>query len=171
MVWLRIDYNGKGFDAFVTDNHLARIRVSHQTDQLPQPDEWTHFALTWDEKTGIKFYLNGEKVGQRDTTVVLNAGLDQFGTHSRIISPYQVQSMYNHQLGGDMDELRIYAQPLDDKQIAALSNNQLPSVPLKIRSAEIRPALRRNSEKAHWSLMPCLSMPLSRMNPRQRNSR
>ena len=133
MVWLRIDYNGKGFDAFVTDNHLARIRVSHQTDQLPHPDEWTHFALTWDEKTGIKFYLNGEKVGQRDTTVVLNAGLDQFGPHSRIISPYQVQSMYNHQLGGDIDELRIYAQPLDDKQIAALSNNQLPSVPLEQR--------------------------------------
>ena len=131
MVWLRIDYNGKGFDAFVTDSHLARIRVSHQVDQLPAPDEWTHFALTWDENTGIRFYLNGKKVGQRDTTVIMNAGLDQFGPHSRIISPYQVQSMYNHQLGGDLDELRIYAQPLDDKQIAALAANEIPQIPLK----------------------------------------
>ena len=98
MTWLRIDYNGKGFDAFVTDNHLARIRISHTVEQLPRPDEWTHFALSWDENTGVKFYVNGEKVGQRDTSVVLNAGLDQFGPHSRIISPYQVQSMYNQQL-------------------------------------------------------------------------
>lgn len=133
MVWLRIDYNGKGFDAFVTDSHLARIRVSHQVDQLPAPNEWTHFALTWDENTGIRFYLNGKKVGQRDTTVIMNAGLDQFGPHSRIISPYQVQSMYNHQLGGDLDELRIYAQPLDDKQIAALAANEIPQISLKQR--------------------------------------
>ena len=29
MAWLRIDYNGSGFDAFVTDVGLARTRVSH----------------------------------------------------------------------------------------------------------------------------------------------
>ena len=103
MTWLRIDYNGKGFDAFVTDNHLARIRLSHQVNKLPRPDEWTHFALTWDENNGVKFYMNGEKVGQRDTSVVLNTGLDQFGPHSRIISRYQVQSLYNQQLGADID--------------------------------------------------------------------
>ena len=129
MTWLRIDFNGKGFDAFVTDNHLARIRLSHQVDKLPRPDEWTHFALTWDENTGVKFYVNGEKVGQRDTSVVLNTGLDQFGPHSRIISPYQVQSLYNQQLGGDIDELRIYGQVLDEGQIAQLATNVSQVIP------------------------------------------
>ncbi len=28
MAWLRIDWNGKGFDAFVTDDNLSRVRVS-----------------------------------------------------------------------------------------------------------------------------------------------
>ena len=130
MVWLRIDYNGNGFDAFVTDNHLARIRVSHAMNPLPKPDEWTHFALSWDETSGVKFYVNGEKVAQRDTSVVLNTGLDQFGFHSRIISPYQVQSMYNHQLGGDVDELRIYGKALNDEQVAALAENKSIDVSL-----------------------------------------
>src|SRR5438093_12588993 len=49
MVWLRIDYNGSGFDAFVTDIGLARTRVSHYMDTLPPPDKWTHIALSWDE--------------------------------------------------------------------------------------------------------------------------
>ena len=32
MVWLRIDYNGSGFDAFVTDIGLSRTRVSYYMD-------------------------------------------------------------------------------------------------------------------------------------------
>lgn len=141
MTWLRIDYNGKGFDAFVTDNHLARIRISHTVEKLPRPDEWTHFALSWDENTGVKFYVNGEKVGQRDTFVVLNTGLDQFGPHSRIISPYQVQSMYNQQLGGDIDELRIYGQALSEKQIAGLAANVYHAVPSMKRDVEDKKVL------------------------------
>ncbi len=47
MVWLRIDYNGHGFDAFVTDAALARIRVSAPVEPFPQPGEWTHLALAW----------------------------------------------------------------------------------------------------------------------------
>src|SRR6185436_16308006 len=37
MVWLRIDYNGHGFDAFVTDASLSRTRVSVKLDPFPGP--------------------------------------------------------------------------------------------------------------------------------------
>ena len=60
MVWLRIDWNGHGFDAFVTDVNLGRTRVSVKLPDLPKPDEWIHLALAWDETSGIRFYIDGK---------------------------------------------------------------------------------------------------------------
>jgi hypothetical protein len=51
MAWLRIDWNGKGFDAFVTDDNLARVRVS-TTAAPPKPDQWILVTFTWDEAKG-----------------------------------------------------------------------------------------------------------------------
>ena len=137
MTWLRIDYNGNGFDAFVTDVNLARIRSSYDMPKLPDAMQWTHFALTWDETQGISFYINGKKVGQRDTTVVLDAALDQFGAHSRIISPYQVQSAYNFRRGGDIDEIRIYGHALNDTEIMKVAKgNDYHPAPL-VRTTDI----------------------------------
>jgi hypothetical protein len=60
MMWLRIDYNGEGgFDAFVTDINLSRIRVSYEMPVFPKPNEWVHLAFSWDETAGIRFYVNG----------------------------------------------------------------------------------------------------------------
>ena len=36
MVWLRIDWNGHGFDAFVTDVNLGRTRVSVKLPEAPE---------------------------------------------------------------------------------------------------------------------------------------
>jgi hypothetical protein len=122
MVWLRIDYNGSGFDAFVTDIGLSRTRISWYMDKFPAPEEWIHIALSWDETVGIRFYLNGELVAiQSVNEAVYDSGLDQFGTHSRIISPYQVQSAYSFMRGGDIDELRIYDRILPDECIKDLA--------------------------------------------------
>ena len=126
MVWLRIDWNGHGFDAFVTDNNLVRVRVSITEEPLPSPDAWIHLALSWDETRGIRFYVDGQERARRDTTVTLETGLDQFGPHARIISPYQVQSAYNMQRGGDIDELRIYGEMLPASAIAALARGDEP---------------------------------------------
>ena len=46
--WLRIDYNGNGFDAMITDINLSRARVSVPLDPFPAPEVWTHLALSWD---------------------------------------------------------------------------------------------------------------------------
>src|ERR1044071_1669423 len=67
MVWLRIDYNGRGgFDAFVTDANLARVRVSYRMPSFPKPDEWIHLALSWDETRGLRLYVDGRPAGGRE---------------------------------------------------------------------------------------------------------
>ena len=135
MVWLRIDYNGHGFDAFVTDASLARIRASATMQPFPKPNEWVHLALAWDETRGIRFYVNGKLAGTKETPAILNAALDQFGPHSRIISPYNVQSDYNFTRGGDIDEVRIYDRMLDDASVATLAHgdavSNLPPLPAR----------------------------------------
>ncbi|PTX92510.1 LamG-like jellyroll fold domain-containing protein [Opitutus sp. ER46] len=121
MVFLRVDYNGGGFDAFVTDASLSRTRVSVPLSPFPAPHVWTHLAVAWDENVGLRLYVNGKLAGSLDRRARYDAGLDQFGPHSRVISPYQVQSDYNFVRGGDLDELRIYDHMLDAEDIAGLS--------------------------------------------------
>src|SRR6185369_14222183 len=142
MVWLRIDYNGRGgFDAFVTDINLARIRVSYVLPSFPKPNEWVNLTLAWDETRGIRFYVNGALAAQQDQQSVLYAGLDQFGPHSRTIGPMQVQSDYNFTRGGDIDEVRIYDRMLSDANVASLARGNA--------TGEI-PALTRNLAEQKW---------------------
>jgi hypothetical protein len=142
MVFLRIDYNGHGFDAFVTDASLARTRVSVTLDPMPPPDQWIHLALAWDETRGIRFYIDGRLAAVKETTAIYNAGLDQFGPHMRIASPWHVQSDYNFVRGGDIDELRIYDRMLADDNVAALARGDVPT--------EIPPAPSRDLSDTRW---------------------
>ncbi|MFP5393072.1 MAG: LamG-like jellyroll fold domain-containing protein, partial [Gammaproteobacteria bacterium] len=122
MTWLRIDYNGHhGFDAFVTDASLSRTRVSVDVKDFPKPSDWTLVTFSWDETTGIKLYLDGKLVASKTAQARYDAALDQFGPHSRVISPYQVQSDYNFTRGGDIDEIRIYDHALPDAEVATLA--------------------------------------------------
>ena len=134
-VWLRIDYNGHGFDAFVTDVNLGRTRVSYTMPSFPKPDQWVHLALTWDETTGIRFYVDGKMAAEKAATGIFDAGLDQFGPHSRIIGPTGVESTYSYDRGGDLDELRIYDRALSDENVASLAKGERPrDIPAVIRS-------------------------------------
>jgi hypothetical protein len=125
-VWLRIDWNGHGFDAFVTDINLGRTRVSVKLPEIPKPEQWIHLTLAWDETVGIRFYIDGKLAGEKAPTGSFDAGLDQFGPHSRIIGPTGVESSYNFDRGGDIDELRIYDRMLSDNNIASLAQNETP---------------------------------------------
>lgn len=140
MVWLRIDYNGSGFDAFVTDIGLARTRVSYSLDKLPARDEWMHLSISWDETKGIRFYINGKIVAEQSVAgSVYDTGLDQFGPHSRIISPYQVQSAFCFMRGGDIDELQIYDRMLTDEAIARVASGEvLKDLPPLVRNLNDR---------------------------------
>ena len=141
MVWLRIDYNGHGFDAFVTDVNLNRTRVSYTMPNFPKPDEWVHLSLTWDETTGIRFYVNGKLAAEKPATGMFDAALDQFGPHSRIIAPSGVEASYNYDRGGDLDELRIYDRALSDDNIATLAKGDVP---------QQIPALTRDAAQPAW---------------------
>ncbi|WP_426806024.1 hypothetical protein, partial [Stenotrophomonas sp. SrG] len=59
MAGLRIDWNGHGFDAFVTDANLARTRESFKLDALPSPEQWQHIAFGRDENHGVRLYVDG----------------------------------------------------------------------------------------------------------------
>jgi hypothetical protein len=134
-VWLRIDYNGHGFDAFVTDVNLDRTRVSYNLPSFPKPDQWVNLTLTWDETTGIRFYVDGKMVAENLATGMFDAALDQFGPHSRIIGPTGVESSYNYDRGGDLDELRIYDRALSDENVASLAKGETPqNIPPVARS-------------------------------------
>ncbi len=147
MVWLRIDWNGHGYDAFVTDNNLARVRVSFTLDKMPAADAWTHLAFSWDENTGVKLYVDGKPVAAKVQVAVLDSGLDQFGMAARAVSPHQVMSRYNFMRGSDYDELRIYDHALNDGQVAALAKNENPDIPAQ-PSADFNDA----AQKAEWNL-------------------
>ena len=125
MTWLRIDWNGKGFDAFVTDDNLSRVRVS-TTAEAPKPDQWILVTFTWDEAKGIALYIDGKPAASNAQSAALDAGLDQFGPHSRVISPHQVQSAYQFIRGGDVDDIRVYDHALDGAAIAGLAAGQTP---------------------------------------------
>jgi len=138
MIWLRLDYNGHGFDTFVTDVNLARCRVSYRAETLPSPDRWIHFAVAWDETRGIRFYIDGKLAGSAEANAVFDAGLDQIGFHGRLISPQYVPSaQYNHTRGGDFDELRIYDCMLGPESIARLADGgPAGTVPAAVRSMD-----------------------------------
>lgn len=134
MGWLRIDWNGHGIDAFVTDNNLARVRVSYRMDQIPAPDQWIAIAFEWDETQGVRLFVNGKLAARKDAVAVLDAGLTQFGPFHRTISPMQVQSQYQYVRGGDIDEIRLYDHMLSAEQVAGLLDNK----PVAVDAAPLR---------------------------------
>ena len=126
-LFARIDYNGSGIEAFVTDINLSRLRVCAPFKTLPAPDEWIHIAFSWDETAGVRLYVNGVQKAAIHATALLNAGLDQFGTHSRIISNAQVQSSYNYMRTGDFDDITIFDRMLSQDHITSLFHGTIPS--------------------------------------------
>ncbi|MEA5668344.1 LamG-like jellyroll fold domain-containing protein, partial [Stenotrophomonas sp. MH1] len=128
MAWLRIDWNGQGFDAFVTDANLARTRVSFKLDHIPRPEQWQHIAFGWDEDHGVRLFVDGREVARAETTGDYDAALDQFGLAGRVMAPYQVQSRYNFLRGSDVDEIRVYDRLLDATAVAALARNAEPRI-------------------------------------------
>jgi len=125
MVWLRIDWNGHGFDAFVTDTNLARHRVSYRLETLPTPQQWLHLAFAWDETLGVRLFLDGHEVAHTESSGDFDAALDQLGLAGRVLAPYQVQSRYNFLRGSDVDEIRVYDRMLDHAGIAAIARNEI----------------------------------------------
>ncbi|MBR1920162.1 MAG: hypothetical protein IJ831_11120 [Spirochaetales bacterium] len=124
--WLRIDWAGYGFDAMITDRNLKRARVSWRSDFHPSPEEWVHLSLAWDQRYGIRFYVNGKMVGEEYRPEVYDCALGLFGPHSRAISNWNVSSAFNFVRGGDIREIAIFDRMLSDENIEKLSRLEAP---------------------------------------------
>lgn len=146
MQFLRIDWNGHGFDAFVTDTGLARTRVSYRMDAISAPDRWVHVAFAWDETQGVKLWIDGKLVAQKDAKAVYDQGLWGFGPFQRIVAPWQVHSLYNYKRTGDLDELRIYDHMMSDAEVAMLDRHQEPT------AAAVSEALSDPATRDDWNL-------------------
>jgi hypothetical protein len=140
MAFLRIDWNGHGFDAFVTDANLSRVRVSWRIDALPAADAWRHMAFAWDETAGVRLYVDGREVARKEQVADLDSGLDQFGLAGRVMSPHQVQSRYNFMRGSDFDEIRVYDHMLAAADVAALAEKRDPAPAPAVDAAARRQA-------------------------------
>src|SRR5205085_2466857 len=162
MAWLRIDWNGHGFDAFVTDANLARTRVSFRIAALPKPDEWHQLAFGWDETVGVRLYVDGREVARKDTKADYDTGLDQFGLAGRVVSPHQVQSRYSFMRGSDVDDIRIYDQMLAPAGVAALAQKREPDA-----AASVPGEARRHAwlHRFGWDRgsPPALTAPVTRI--------
>ncbi|AZR36808.1 LamG-like jellyroll fold domain-containing protein [Xanthomonas vasicola] len=171
MAWLRIDWNGHGFDAFVTDANLARTRVSFQLDKNPAASDWTHIAFAWDETRGVRLYVDGKEAARVDCgapcansgALDFDAALDQFGLAGRVMSPHQVQSRYNFLRGSDFDEIRIYDRMLDGAGASALARLQEPTTaPAIAADAQYAAFLHRYGwDNGHAP--PALTAPVTRI--------
>lgn len=124
MAFLRIDWNGHGFDAFVTDANLSRMRVSWKLPETLSPDAWHHIAFAWDESRGVTLFWDGREVAAKRQAADLDMALDQFGLAGRVIAPHQVQSRYNFMRGSDLDDIRVYDHMLEGAQVALLAARQ-----------------------------------------------
>jgi len=129
MAFLRIDWNGHGFDAFVTDANLSRLRVSWTMPSVPAADSWHHIAFAWDETKGVVLFVDGHEVARKDQTADLDSGLDQLGLAGRVMAPHQVQSRYSFMRGSDVDEIRVYDHGMGATEVATLAARQEPSAP------------------------------------------
>jgi hypothetical protein len=159
MDWLRIDWNGHGIDAFVTDNNLARVRVSYKMDAVPAPDQWIDITFTWDETTGVKLFVGGKLVAQKAEVAVLDAGLDQFGPFHRTISPMQVQSQYQYVRGGDIDEIRIYDHAVGAEQVAAAESGKPAEATVAPVRSFANPAFRNEwMTRYGWTAEPPVAL-------------
>ncbi len=125
--FLRVDWNGHGYDAFVTDANLGRTRVSWVSPDAPDGSDWVHVAFAWDEETGAELWIDGKRVGAAKSTGVFDQSLFAFGPFQRVISPQKTESAYNGVRPGQLDELRIYDHALSDGEVAKLAAGEAVS--------------------------------------------
>jgi hypothetical protein len=166
MAWLRIDWNGSGYDAFVTDTNLGRTRISFKTTEKPDAKGWTHIAFGWDERSGVKLWVDGKPAASVERQANYDGALFGFGPYQRTLSGMQVHSANNFIRGGGFDEVRIYDHILDDAAVAQLAT---PGAAPKQPAPAV--TLADPATRAHWlarngwtaSAPPYLSAPSTRI--------
>ncbi|BFM05148.1 LamG domain-containing protein [Halioxenophilus aromaticivorans] len=140
--WLRIDWNGNGFEAFVTDIGQARIRIKSAVLSPTLLNTWQHLTFAWDERWGIKLWLNGELLVEKQQLAHLDQELWGMGPMQRIIAPWKVESGFSFDRTGMLDDVKTFDVMLSDNNVKRLFNN---------RSIQPQPALNNQLLLSHWN--------------------
>ncbi|MGA4644164.1 InlB B-repeat-containing protein [Limisphaera sp. 4302-co] len=94
--------------------HVEERRLSTEPGRI-QPQQWTHFGLTWDPASRVlRLYVNGRL--EAGTTVTI-PGMPGYDT--RVIT-YLGFSVSGDRYAGLLDELSIYERALAPEEIAAI---------------------------------------------------
>ena len=106
------DLNGKEeFSAYVQDNKLHFVLVGkkerHEISTALRDGGWTHIAFVWDVLSGMKIFINGRQVADKEFSTA-PVRIEDIGTDIYIGSDNESK----HRLNGIIDELVIYSLPL-----------------------------------------------------------
>lgn len=158
-IWLRVDWAGNGIEALITDINLSRARVHY--DMKPEeldPKAWYHFSVSWEENFGIRLYLNGKKIAEEYRPAQYAVPLDQFGPHAYIIGSWNVASDYNFSRGGDICEICIFDNMLEDGDIAQLASGRFPEHAPRYEKTLNEPEVRKgfNLRYGFDNLLPAI---------------
>jgi len=127
MVWLRIDWNGAGFDAFVTDANLARTRVSFDCPQSLSPRFGPIWPLPGMRPAGWSSMSMASsplaRTPSQSSTPALISSAPQ-AAWSRPSGPEPLQLLR----GGDYDDLAIFDHALSADAIADLAHGSAPEL-------------------------------------------
>jgi len=83
----------------------------HYSSQDSVPTgQWTHVAVTWDQESGVIFYINGEKDNQ-----ISNSGIGDSTNWLKI-----GQESSSRRFNGIIDDVRVYDQALSEDEIRGI---------------------------------------------------
>ncbi|MFC1614174.1 LamG-like jellyroll fold domain-containing protein [Gemmatimonadota bacterium] len=120
----RIIWNGSSLAADLEDRNLERHSVEASGENLLVQNVWTHLALTWDERKGMHFYINGELAGEAAKQMHLAANLSQIGILVNELAPHM--GIAGSEIKAFVDEVMIFGFALTPGQIAALAGGKIP---------------------------------------------
>src|SRR3990172_8631937 len=110
----RLRWTGESLEFQVRDQDGRIHLINTENKTVLVSGRWFHFAITWDELDGLALYVDGQQIGADQGELHLDAALDQIGIHMRLVSP---QKTAGNERRVWIDELRIYASPLNQAQI------------------------------------------------------
>lgn len=92
---------------------LWGICNDHVAPRRFEPDTWTHVTATYDKKTELKIYVDGELVYDNETINPLQTGEDTRATFGKKIFTFADRAW----MDGAVDEVAIYDRPLNAGEV------------------------------------------------------
>lgn len=97
------------------DGKLLVVEVKHRLVQ----DKWVHLTLSWDCREGAAIYIDG-RLAKRHEQAWAPPDLADDASMAFILTNDLGGRAKVHPLGGAVDELKVFAEPLDDDRVARL---------------------------------------------------